>query len=429
MLDRLISGAGAVTDAADRSVRLHRERLAPGVRGDPTRLDPRRRACCSSWPPCSCWPASRPPTRRVPVRSRARRRRRRRGRCRTGPTRRSAGRSTPIYVETYVDDNGNDIAGSGRDRRSPGIYWLVDPADRTGVTVRSTRPPTEVLTWDGRGIVAHRPRLPDRGLPGLPRRAGPERDHARAGRAHRHDRPGRPGRSPPIDAQRVRSRPTGQPVAVSGSRLGEYLGVCTTRPEPRRAVRRRPRRSATRSSSSTRRASSGVPGARARPARVRGGDDDRAAASRGADRRPCPVGRRSRLRRRSTCGSRTATSSTSRPGAGERAAGVRAGRRARRASPVAIVIGLAGGYLVYRRSAGRCRRPRPRWRPGERIPLRITGIVLTPTGRLHVREVPGELVRFVARSPGHARDRTRSSPSALSEPAEPRRLRRWPRPS
>jgi hypothetical protein len=33
--------------------------------------------------------------------------------------------------------------------------------------------------------------------------------------------------------------------------------------------------------------------------------------------------------------------------------------------------------------------------PGERLPLRITGVVRTPTGFEHVREVPGELVRFV----------------------------------
>ena len=60
-----------------------------------------------------------------------------------------------------------------------------------------------------------------------------------------------------------------------------------------------------------------------------------------------------------------------------------------------IVIGLAGGYLVYRRSAAALPAAQTTLAAGERIPLRITGVVQTPTGRLHVREVPGGLVRFV----------------------------------
>jgi hypothetical protein len=37
--------------------------------------------------------------------------------------------------------------------------------------------------------------------------------------------------------------------------------------------------------------------------------------------------------------------------------------------------------------------------PGERLPLRISGLVRTPTGLEHVREAPGELVRFVLGRP------------------------------
>ena len=64
-----------------------------------------------------------------------------------------------------------------------------------------------------------------------------------------------------------------------------------------------------------------------------------------------------------------------------------------------ILVGLAGGYLIYRRSAAALPDPATTLGPGERLPLRITGVLRTPTGREHVREVPGELVRFVLGRP------------------------------
>jgi mannose-6-phosphate isomerase-like protein (cupin superfamily) len=60
-----------------------------------------------------------------------------------------------------------------------------------------------------------------------------------------------------------------------------------------------------------------------------------------------------------------------------------------------IVCGLAGGYLVFRRSHGRLPRAARTLAPGDGIPLRISGMVRTPSGLEHVREAPGELVRFV----------------------------------
>ncbi len=60
-----------------------------------------------------------------------------------------------------------------------------------------------------------------------------------------------------------------------------------------------------------------------------------------------------------------------------------------------IVVGLAGGYLIYRRGGGALPAPATTLGPGERLPLRITGIVRTPTGLEHVREAPAELIRFV----------------------------------
>jgi hypothetical protein len=60
----------------------------------------------------------------------------------------------------------------------------------------------------------------------------------------------------------------------------------------------------------------------------------------------------------------------------------------------AILVGLAGGYLIYRRSAGRLPEPATSMAVGERLPLRVTGLLRTTEGLLHVREAPADLVRF-----------------------------------
>jgi hypothetical protein len=65
----------------------------------------------------------------------------------------------------------------------------------------------------------------------------------------------------------------------------------------------------------------------------------------------------------------------------------------------AILVGWAGGYLIYRRSDRGLPVPATSLGAGERIPLRITGILRTPTGLEHVREAPGALIRFVLGRP------------------------------
>ena len=60
----------------------------------------------------------------------------------------------------------------------------------------------------------------------------------------------------------------------------------------------------------------------------------------------------------------------------------------------AILVGLSGGYLIYRRSDGPLPEPATTLAVGERIPLRVTGLLRTPTGLVHVREAPADLVRF-----------------------------------
>jgi hypothetical protein len=64
-----------------------------------------------------------------------------------------------------------------------------------------------------------------------------------------------------------------------------------------------------------------------------------------------------------------------------------------------IIVGLAGGYLIYRRGGSGLPIPATTLEPGERLPLRISGLVRTPTGLEHVREAPGALVRFVLGRP------------------------------
>src|SRR4029079_17752382 len=59
-----------------------------------------------------------------------------------------------------------------------------------------------------------------------------------------------------------------------------------------------------------------------------------------------------------------------------------------------ILAGLAGGYLTSRRSGAALTAPARTLEPGDRLPLRVTGMVRTPTGLEHLREAPGDLVRF-----------------------------------
>ncbi len=68
----------------------------------------------------------------------------------------------------------------------------------------------------------------------------------------------------------------------------------------------------------------------------------------------------------------------------------------------AILVGLAGGYLIYRRSSGRLPEPATSLAVGERVPLKVTGLLRTAEGLIHVREAPADLVRFPVASPAQA---------------------------
>ncbi len=76
-----------------------------------------------------------------------------------------------------------------------------------------------------------------------------------------------------------------------------------------------------------------------------------------------------------------------------------------------LAIGLVGGYLVFRRS----KRPLPSggrtMGPGDEIPVHLTGALRWEGGLIHVREAKGRLLRFPLEPPAEA--------VAPAEPAEP----------
>jgi hypothetical protein len=93
----------------------------------------------------------------------------------------------------------------------------------------------------------------------------------------------------------------------------------------------------------------------------------------------------------------------------------------------AIIVGLSGGYLMYRRSPGPLPDARTTLGLGERIPLKVTGVLRTTTGLVHVREAAADLVRFPTASTMTQPDAT--DPDAIGqEPASTLIIERRGRP-
>ena len=143
MLDRLISGAGAVADGADRSVRV----LASGSRGGFATTRPGSLAIAAVLGILAALlvfaglEATDPPT-AVPLAASDVAGARDLGNRTYSAMRGSLAAS---YVAFFVDENGNGIEDAG-ENADTWYYWLVDPRTRTGVTVRSARPPEAVFT-------------------------------------------------------------------------------------------------------------------------------------------------------------------------------------------------------------------------------------------------------------------------------------------
>ena len=386
MLDRLISGAGALADAADRSVRsiVSGPRRGFGTTRPGSALVAAVLVGLAALLVAAGIEATDPS---VPVHLAAHDV----AVGRALPDRTYAtisGALDTIYVETYVDANGNDTEDSSESGVA-WFYWLVDPTDRTGVTIRSTRPPAEVLTWQGRGIARTDPGYLTEDYPAFQ----DEVDHSGITVAPDTLIDASAGAAGPVTTVDPGGPipTTGRPVSLSGSRLSEYLGVCpvdtnhdgecdeleqkafeiivydraTKRGVPV-LVRDRPEFVDATMTGLLRREERTVDDAKS----VEGfdfGSLDLQVSDRYVLDEPAGAG--------------------AAPLAFVLAAALAA-------VALVIVIGLAGGYLVYRRSAAALPAAQTTLAAGERIPLRITGVVQTPTGRLHVREVPGGLVRF-----------------------------------
>ena len=75
-----------------------------------------------------------------------------------------------------------------------------------------------------------------------------------------------------------------------------------------------------------------------------------------------------------------------------------------------IAIGVAGGYVQFS-GGGPLPPAASTFAPGERLAVGVTGALRAPKGLLHVREAPAEVVRFVGAEP--------ASPETAATPAEP----------
>src|SRR6476469_1695519 len=133
------------------------------------------------------------------------------------------GALSSTYAEYFSDDNANGVEDAGEAILTR-YYWLVDPKTRTGVTVRSARPPESLFTFRGSGVLIDAPAYARESFDPYDddaRRAGLSIEPAVVLDATN----GSVGSPAPLDLAGV--LPTaGTSVDLSGSRLGSYVGVC-----------------------------------------------------------------------------------------------------------------------------------------------------------------------------------------------------------
>jgi hypothetical protein len=411
MLDRLISGAGAVTDGADRSVRA----LAGGSRRGIATTRPGSLLVVAVLlllagmlvlagleatdpsAPVTLAPADVAASNVLGDR--------------TYTT--IHGALSSAYAEYFSDDNENGVEDQG-EATLVWYYWLVDRDARTGVTVRSTRPPEALFTFRGDGVLIDDPLYS--------REIYEEYDDA-ATRAGLTIVPavvldttnGQVGTRRQIELGDPLPR-VGTPIDLTGSRLGSFAAVCTHDPNlngvcdpdeqdlfemvvfdraSRHAIRVLVRDFPEFTEDAT------LTGLLRREERAV--DDARTGALYDFDTLDLDVSDRYVLDETAAGG--TASLAFGLAGAIAALAGV-------------ILVGLAGGYLIYRRSERSLPLPATSLGPGERIPLRISGILRTPRGVEHVREAPGDLIRFVLGRPVATSDEAPFPTSELDRPAD-----------
>lgn len=392
MLDRLISGAGALTDGADRSVRA----LSGGSRSGFASTRPGSLLVVALLvgvagllilagleatdpsAPVSLAPADVASSQGLGDR--------------TYSTIHGALSST--YAEYFSDDNANGVEDAG-ESVLVWYYWLVDRDARAGVTVRSSRPPESLFTFHGSGVLIDAPAYARESFDPY------DDDAQRAGLSIEPSvvldtTNGFAGAPTALDLSGTLP-PTGTTVELSGARLGPYIGVCRHDPSidsscpsdeqdlfevlvfdraSRHAIRVLVRDLPEFTDEAA------LTGLLRREERAV--DDARTGAQVEFSALDLTVSDRYVLDDAAAAGSAPLTFALA--GLVAAVAGV-------------ILVGWAGGYLIYRRSDRSLPEPATSLGAGERIPLRVTGVLRTPTGLEHVREAPGALIRFVLGRP------------------------------
>ena len=394
MLDRLISGAGAVTDAADRLVR------ALG-RGGAERLLGHRPGSVLVAATCAVFAgilvlagleATDNPTAVTLTPDQVARA----GDLGSRTYATISGSVAAAYVETFADDNGNGTQEAGED----GISWyyiVVDPTTRSGLMVRSERSPTAVFRFEAAGVVVADAAYVKEDLSFFAAEQKALGFTLDPGKYVDATVPAA-STTPVIDlAAGIPAADT--PVWIAGSRAGTYVTTCSTdadgdgicqddevdlwdiavfdpasgigitvlvdtdpefTPATFTGMLRRDERSVS-EAKSTDGLDFGTLGLDVADGYLLDADHTPASA-------PVAFGVAALL-------------------------GVLAGL---------ILMGLAGGYLVYRKATGSLPTPATTMDIGERLPLRVTGILRTGTGLVHVREADADLVRFQISGPATA---------------------------
>jgi hypothetical protein len=303
------------------------------------------------------------------------------------------GSLSTAFVETYEDGNDNGTQ-DGDESVVAWYYWLVERDRRTGVTVRSTRPPAEVYTIHGRAVVLGDPGFLTEDYPAF------TDETEDAGLQVEPDvlldaTADITAATVPLELNAA-APPPGTKVEFSGSRTSTYRLVCSQDvdrdrtcdaeeqdqyellvfdPVTRRAMRvltvTSPEFSEATLTGLLRRTENGVADAQ----------DAEGLAFADLDL---------------VVSDRYLLDDAAPPGSAPLAFALAV---ALVAVSGTILVGVAGGYLIYRRAPRELPAPATTLAAGERIPLRLTGLLRRPGGLEHVREVPGDLIRFVLSSP------------------------------
>ncbi|MFP5342659.1 MAG: hypothetical protein ACLGIJ_07030 [Candidatus Limnocylindria bacterium] len=293
------------------------------------------------------------------------------------------------YVETYTDIDGDGVQGPGETGEA-WAYWMVDPVTRRGLTVLSLGEPSEVLQATYSGILVRDPGYVAESAEQFEEEldwvgATLDADHYVDARA------GPPG--VPLDLGDALPRP-GVSVTVTGARTAGYLVSCSANPDGDGACEDHevdmfdvvmfepdgaallvltaddPELLPVAYTGIVRRDASAVTEAMNAPGFRLEDYDVHVSPTYVLDVGASPTS----------------------PGPAYALAIVAVGIAA------VLLVGLAGGYVGFR-STGR--RPAGATTLGidDAVPVRLTGVVRTPRGPLHVRDVPARIRRFAIGEP------------------------------